>query len=82
LKKKKNTEVKQELSPIQLKVKELEDAGATHALILAMNEDELLMINSTLPAFEQMHAILNRAMFEITINHHKYILAQKEGNGD
>ncbi len=92
MKKKQNTE-KQELSneqpkdvealsPLQLKMKELEDIGVKDARSLAMDEDEILLVNSTLPAYEQMHSLINRAMFEITINHHKHILAEKESKSE
>lgn len=57
---------------------EIVDLGGTHALIIAMKPDETLLMNSTLGSYEQMHSLINRGMFELTINHHKHILSNIE----
>ncbi len=81
--KKKNTAVKaqeqnstQPDNPIELITKQLVEAGATNALIIAMKDDETLLMNSTLPSYEQMHSLINRGMIELVIGHNKYILSQ------
>lgn len=79
--KKSNTKVKAKSQPIELHnivkaAQAVVDIGGENALIIGMRKDESLVLNSTLPSFEQMHSLINRGMFEITINHHKYILSQ------
>lgn len=80
--KKKNTEKeKTELSLIQSKVAEMEQEGMIHAVIIGLDENEFISVKSTLPSYEQIHALLNRGLFQVTIAHNKYILeAYQEKN--
>ena len=70
----KNTKEKEVKSQLQQNLDDLEASGVKHGIILGMGDDEILVIASTFNNYEQIHALLNRAVFETTVNHHNYIL--------
>lgn len=72
MKKKRDME-KPELSPLQLKMNELEKKGAVVALIIGFDEKSRMLIDSNLNTYEELHAALNRATVEVTMSHIKFV---------
>jgi hypothetical protein len=68
----------EEVNPVIQVAQQIVDAGANHCFIIGMRPDETLVINSTLPSYEQMHALSNRGAIELIIAHNKYIQSQIE----
>ena len=56
----------------------LADLGCNQGMVIGMKEDETILLNSTFPNYEQMHAILNRGQIELVIGHNRYIMNQIE----
>ncbi len=74
--KKKNTE--EIKSVLQQKLEAFEKQGLTYGVILGLNGDEFLMLDHNFASFEQIHAILNRAINRLTIAHEQFIINQSE----
>lgn len=66
------------MNPIVSVMHDIISAGAQHCFVVGMRPDETLVINSTLPSYEQMHALSNRGAIELIIAHNKYILSQNQ----
>lgn len=59
-----------------IKLISLQEKGVTNVVILGMLDNELMMIDSTFPSYEQIHALINRGTLELTMAHNKHIVRQ------
>jgi hypothetical protein len=62
------------IDPVRQKVEEVLEKGASNIFLVGIRENGYLDIGTTYATFEQMHAILNRALFELNHAHTQAIL--------